>query len=139
MDYVIGIVLALVVSGSAAQVGFDRDRVFYPTLLLVIASYYVLFAVMSGSVHAVLVESLVMTAFAALAVVGFRSRLWIVAAALAGHGVFDAVHGYLVTNPGVPVWWPAFCLAYDVTAASAMVWLLRHRPALTQELWQTRT
>jgi hypothetical protein len=135
MDYAIGIVLALVVSGSAALVGFDRDRVFYPTLLLVIASYYVLFAVMSGSVHAVLVESLVMTAFAALAVVGFRSRLWIVAAALAGHGVFDAVHGYLVTNPGVPVWWPAFCLAYDVTAASAMVWLLRHRPALTQELW----
>jgi hypothetical protein len=139
MDYVIGIVLALVVSGCAALVGFDRDRVFYPTQLLVIASYYVLFAVMSGSGHAVLVESLVMTAFAALAVVGFKSTLWIVAAALAGHGVFDAVHGYLVTNPGVPVWWPAFCLAYDVTAAGAMVWLLKHRPALTQALWQARS
>jgi hypothetical protein len=57
-----------------------------------------------------------MIAFAALAVAGFKRKLWIVAAALAGHGVFDAVHGTLLTNPGVPVWWPAFCLAYDVTA-----------------------
>jgi hypothetical protein len=104
MDYAIGIGLALVVSGWAALVRFDRDRVFYPTVLVVIASYYVLFAVMSGSVHAILVESAVMTAFAAVAVLGFRRKLWIVATALAGHGVFDAVHGALVTNPGVPVW-----------------------------------
>jgi hypothetical protein len=107
MDYAVGIALALVVAGCAALVGFDRDRAFYPTLLVVIASYYVLFAVIGGSVFAVLVESAVMTAFAALAVLGFRGKLWIVAAALAGHGVFDAVHGSLVTNPGVPVWWPA--------------------------------
>jgi hypothetical protein len=139
MDYAIGIVLALVAGGSAALVGFDRDRAFYPTVLVVIASYYVLFAVISGSVHAVLVESAIMTVFAALAVLGFRSRLWIVAAALAGHAVFDVVHGFLVTNPGVPVWWPAFCLAYDLTAAIAMVWLLRHRPGLARELWQTGT
>jgi hypothetical protein len=81
----------------------------------------------------------VMTAFAALAVVGFKGKLWIVAAALAVHGVFDLVHGSLVTNPGVPVWWPAFCLAFDVTAAGAMTWVFRHRPALTKELWQTGT
>jgi hypothetical protein len=45
MDYAIGIGLALVVSGWAVLVGFDRDRVFYPMVLVVIASYYVLFAV----------------------------------------------------------------------------------------------
>jgi hypothetical protein len=139
MEYAIGIALALVVAGSAAVVGFDRDRAFYPTVLVVIASYYVLFAVMSGSLHAVLVESAITTAFAALAVLGFRNRLWIVAAGLAGHAVFDAVHGSLVTNPGVPAWWPAFCLAYDATAAGAMVWLLRHRPGSAKELWQTGT
>jgi hypothetical protein len=132
MEYVMGIALALVVSGLAALVGFDRDRAFYPTLLVVIASYYVLFAVMSSSAQPMLIESAGMTAFAALAALGFREKLWIVAAALAGHGVFDAVHGSLVTNPGVPVWWPPFCLAYDVTAAGAMVWLMRHRAALTK-------
>lgn len=139
MDYAVGIALALGVAGWAARVGLDRDRAFYPTVLVVIASYYVLFAVMSGSLHALLVESAVMTAFGALAVLGFKRKLWIVAAALAGHGVFDAAHGSLVTNPGVPVWWPAFCLGYDVTAAVAMVWLLRHRGASTKELWQTGT
>jgi hypothetical protein len=137
MDYAIGIGLALVVSVWAALVGFDRDRVFYPMVLVVIASYYVLFAVIGGSVRAMMIESGVMTAFAALAVLGSRSKLWIVAAGLAGHGVFDAVHGTLVTNPGVPVWWPAFCLAYDVTAASAMLWLLRRRRGLGKELRQT--
>jgi hypothetical protein len=32
------------VVGLAVMVGFDRERVFYPTVLIVIASYYVLFA-----------------------------------------------------------------------------------------------
>jgi hypothetical protein len=114
------LVLALVVSAFAAIAGFDRDRAFYPTVLTVIASYYVLFARMGGSVHALLFESVLRTVFLVFAVVGFRFSLWIVAAALAAHGVFDAVHGYLVTNPGVPTWWPPFCLGYDVTAAGAM-------------------
>jgi hypothetical protein len=139
MDYVIGVALALVVSAFATLAGFDRNRMFYPMLLVVIASYYVLSAVMSGSVHAILVESLMMTVFLALAVLGFRFSLWIVAGALAGHGLFDAIHGYLVVNPGVPAWWPAFCLAFDVTAAAVMVWLFRHRLPPTKEPWQTRT
>ncbi|HEX4935166.1 MAG TPA: hypothetical protein VFV33_18405, partial [Gemmatimonadaceae bacterium] len=61
----------------------------------------------------------------ALAVWGFKSSLWIVAAALAAHGIFDLVHGEAIANPGVPVWWPPFCLAYDVTAACYLAWLLR--------------
>ena len=48
MGYAIGIVLALCVSVFARVVGLDRDRAFYPTVLVVIASYYVLFAVMGG-------------------------------------------------------------------------------------------
>jgi hypothetical protein len=38
-----------------------------------------------------------------------------------------------------PVWCPAFCLAYDLTVAIMMVWLLRRRPGLARELWQTGT
>ena len=74
-------------------------------------------------------ESLVMAAFLAAAVAGFRLNLWIVATGLAAHGVFDFFHGHVVTNPGVPPWWPAFCLAYDVTAAGFLAWLsLRRQP-----------
>jgi hypothetical protein len=122
---VIGMVLSAGVAVFARVVGFDRDRAFYPTVMIVIAAYYVLFAVMSGSVQTVVIESVVMTLFAAAAVVGFKASAWIVVAALAGHGVFDAVHGYVIENAGVPAWWPAWCLAYDVGAAASLAWLLR--------------
>lgn len=125
LPFVLGIVLSAAVALFARSVGFDRDRAFYPTVMIVIASYYVLFAAMTGSIQTVIAETVVMLVFAAAAVVGFRSSTWIVVAALAGHGVFDAFHGYLVENPGVPPWWPAWCLAYDVGAAAGLAWLLR--------------
>jgi hypothetical protein len=128
MPYVSGIVLSLSVAWLARLVGFDRDRAFYPTVLMVIASYYVLFAAMSESVETVFLESLVMTGFLIAAVVGFKSSAWIVVGALAGHGVFDALHGYVLENSGVPVWWPAFCLAYDLGAAGGLAWLIKRRP-----------
>ena len=125
MPYAIGIVLSAGVAVFARSVGLDRDRAFYPTVMIVIASYYVLFAAMSGSVQTVVIESVVMTLFAAAAVAGFKSSAWIVVAALAGHGVFDAVHGYIIENAGMPAWWPAWCFAYDVGDAAGLAWLLR--------------
>ncbi len=125
LPYAAGLVLSMGVAVFARVVGLDRDRAFYPTVMIVIAAYYVLFAVMSGSVQTMVVESLVMTLFTAAAVVGFRWNTWIVVVALAGHGVFDAVHGHLIENTGVPAWWPAWCLAYDVGAAAGLAWLLR--------------
>jgi hypothetical protein len=127
MAYVIGILLALVVSVYATVLRLDRDRAFYPTVLIVIASYYVLFAVMFGSGRALVVESLVMGAFVLAASLGFRRSAWLVVAALAAHGVLDLFHGRLVANPGVPVWWPAFCLTYDLTAAAYLAWRLPRR------------
>ena len=53
MGYLIGLILALTVAGLAAVVGFDRKRVFYPTLLIVIASYDALFAVIGASYSAI--------------------------------------------------------------------------------------
>ena len=128
MPYVVGIVLSLSVAVFARRVGFDRDRAFYPTVLIVIASTYILFAAMSGSVRTVLLESTVMTAFTVAAVAGYKSSAWIVVAGLAGHGVFDALHGYVLENAGVPLWWPAFCLAYDLGAAAGLAWILTRRP-----------
>ena len=124
MEYAIGIALALIVSGFARATGLDRDRALYPTMAIVIASYYELFAVMGHSTHALVVESIAMTAFVVVAVLGFKFSLWLVVACLAAHGVFDMFHGLVVTNPGVPRWWPAFCLTYDIGAAGFLAWLL---------------
>jgi len=128
LPFTVGIVLSLVVALFARGVGLDRDRAFYPTVLIVVGSYYVLFAVMSGSMHALLIESIVMAAFLAAAVIGFKTSPWIVIAGLAAHGVLDSFHGAVINNPGVPSWWPAWCMAYDVGAAGAVVLLSKALP-----------
>ena len=124
MAFLIGIVMALGVGASATFLGLDRDRAFDPTVLIVIASYYALFAVMGGSMEALLVESIVIIGFLLASAAGFKSSLWLVVAGLIAHGVFDFVHGHIISNPGVPTWWPSFCLAYDVGAGLYLAWLL---------------
>jgi len=124
MSIVIGVVLALVIGLMATLVGFDRERAFYATVLLVVASYYALFAVVGESMRSLIVESGVMVAFVGLAIIGFRTTLWLVVVGLLAHGIFDAIHGMLISNPGVPNWWPAFCGAYDVVAAAYLAVLI---------------
>ena len=113
MEYLIGGLLALALAGLATVVGLDRGPAFYPTVLIVIATYYVLFAVMGASGRILGMEIAVATGFSFLAIVGFKKNLWLVAAALAGHGIFDFVHHLVIENPGVPHWWPGFCLTFD--------------------------
>jgi len=124
MAYFVGIVLGAAVCGLAMMAGFDRDRAFYPTLTIVIASYYGLFAVMGGSTRALLQESIAITVFLLIAIVGFKRNLWLIVVALAAHGMFDFIHGNVIADPGVPAWWPAFCLSYDVVTAAFLVVLL---------------
>lgn len=80
----------------------DRDRAFYSTILIAVALCYGLFAVL-----------------------GFRRNPWIVAVGLTAHGVMDPFHGMLITNPGVPPWWPPFCSSFDVVAGVCLAWLLQ--------------
>jgi hypothetical protein len=86
-------------------------------MLIVVATYYVLFAVIDGSHEVLLSEIALAAVFIVVAVVGFKRNLWLVAGALAAHGVLDFFHHTLVHNTGVPRGWPGFCLAFDLTAA----------------------
>lgn len=125
MALLIGVVLAAGAALLARTTGLDRDRAFYPTVMIVIALLYVLYAAIGESMHALALESLVGSIFIILAVVGFKSSLWAVVVALAAHGIFDLTHGHFFANPGVPRWWPEFCLAYDVAAAVILAWLIQ--------------
>jgi hypothetical protein len=127
MEYLIGVVLAAAVCAFAMLAGFDRDRVFYPTVLIVIATYYILFAAMGSSTPALTIETLVAGAFLILSVAGFKKNLWLVVAGLAVHGVFDFFHHLVIQNPGVPVWWPGFCLSFDVLTGGFLAALLTRR------------
>lgn len=125
MPLLIGVVLALAVGVFATALRLDRDRAFYPTVTIVIGFLYSLFAAMGASAHILVLEALAGSVFLLAAAYGFKSSLWVVAAALVGHGLFDLVHGSVIPDPGVPVWWPEFCSAYDVTAGIYLAWLLR--------------
>lgn len=128
---VIGVVLSLAVGCFATMIRLDRDRAFFPTVLIIVASYYVLFAVIGGTSPTIIAESAVAGAFLFAATWGFKRNLWLVVAALAAHGVFDGLHGMVIANPGVPVWWPPFCLSYDLTAAAFLAWALHRNPRMS--------
>lgn len=86
VPYAVGSILAVLTALFLRIVGFDRDRAVYPTLLIVIASYYVLFAVIGGAGSALSIELVALIVFTLVAVVGFRTSLWWIVGALAGHG-----------------------------------------------------
>src|SRR5690349_22577280 len=99
MEYLIGLLLAVIVVVFSALAGLDRERSFYVTTLIVVASYYALFAVMGGSRHTLMIEILAASVFCAFAAFGFKGNLWLVAAALIGHGVFDFVRRGFIETP----------------------------------------
>ena len=125
MPWIVGISLAAAVSLFARLVGFDREKGFYPFVLIIVGSLYVLFATMAGSGSEILVEAIIGAVFVALAVIGFRLSLWFIVAGLALHGLFDFVRGDVLPGTGVPSFWPAFCGSYDVVAAAILAALVR--------------
>lgn len=125
MALVIGVTLALAVGVFARWVGLDRERAFYPTVAIVVASYYVLFASMAELPAVLTIEILIGLGFVSVAVLGFTKSRWFAVVALGAHGLFDLFHPHAFSNPGVPSWWPNFCMAYDVAAAAYLAWQLR--------------
>ena len=135
MEYLIGVVLAAATCVFFGMlVGFDRERLFYPMMLPPIATYYILFAAMASSTPALISESLAACIFLMAAVVGFKKNLWLVVGGIAGHGVFDFFHHLVIQNPGVPVWWPGFCMSFDVVAGGFFAVLLARRSGFERAL-----
>jgi hypothetical protein len=135
MEYLVGITLALFFCAAAAGLGMDRERAFYPAVIIAVASYYLAFAVVDGRHEVMLSELAIAAVFIAAAVAGFKRSPWIAVVALAGHGVMDAFHHDVVHNAGVPQVWPGFCMTFDVTAAAfvALVMLARARGERVQQ------
>ena len=82
MEYIIGLILATAVAGFATVVGLARERSFYTTVLIVVGSYYVLFAAMGASRSTLIVECLVAGLFLLFGVLGFKKSLWFVVVGL---------------------------------------------------------
>lgn len=120
MGIQIGIVLALFTWGLGRWAAFDRDRAFYPTVLITIATYDVLFAVMGGTSTALVIESVFATLMVAISAIGLRVSPWIIVGGFALHGVADGIHDAFSPDAGIPAWWPGFCAAYDLAIAALL-------------------
>ncbi|MDC1174178.1 hypothetical protein OAT67_02210 [Bacteriovoracaceae bacterium] len=104
----------------------EEDKSFYPVLLIVIATYYILFGVMSRSTSTVLIESSIALVFIVLGLLGIYRPL-ITAMGMIGHGVFDLLHDLALKNPSVPHWWPVFCAVVDLVLGLWIFYSLKNR------------
>jgi hypothetical protein len=131
MEYLIGLGLSVAVAALALVVGLARERAFYPTVMIVIAAYYVLFSAMAASTRILILEITFASIFLVLAIVGYKKNLWLVALAIVGHGIFDLAHPFLFADPGVPRWWPGFCSIFDVVLGGVLIVQLMRRVSRT--------
>lgn len=121
-----GLLCAVAIAFAGRLSGFDKDRSFYPTVLIVIASYYLLFAVMAN--EAIIAESLGLALFSGIALIGALKAPWLVGLGIVAHGLFDISHAHIIDNRGVPLWWPSFCAAVDLLLGLWVIFICR-RPA----------
>lgn len=122
---VIGVLSAVGIAALARFTRFDQDRSFYPTVLVVIAAYYILFAVMGGSPQALAWELVAAVAFSTVAIMGALHLPLLVGVGIVAHGLFDFVHFTLIQDAGVPDWWPGFCGSLDVVLGLWVIGLSR--------------
>ena len=129
MEYIVGIfaAVALVIFGRVS--GFEKDRSFYPTILIVIGLLYVLFATLDGRLWVVLLESVFALVFICAALAGYWKGCLIVAAGIAAHGVFDFVHYLFIEDRGVLIWWPGFCGTVDVLLGALVAFFICRKPS----------
>jgi hypothetical protein len=127
MPIFVGLLLAVGVAALGKFTRFDEDRSFYPTVLIIIASYYVLFAVLDGSSHVLVWDLVIAVAFSIVAITGALFFPILVGIGIVAHGLFDVVRDGFIDNSGVPGWWPSFCGSIDVLLGLWVIVLTRSR------------
>lgn len=119
-----GIGLGAVTLAVAKAIRMTRARSFFPTALVVISSFYLIFAFAEGTLSDFIINLLVAVVFTGLALLGHRLSLWFVVLGLLAHGLFDFAYDVQGGSPA-PDWWGAFCLAYDLVFAVGLTEVLR--------------
>jgi hypothetical protein len=108
------------------------ERWLYSWGLLVLPGLYALFGLRAGEQAVGLKEVIYgvpwIIAGLVFAFVGVRQSAVVVGVFWLLHGLYDLVHGQLITNIGVPGWYPMFCFVVDAVVGSYLLWLSRRVP-----------
>jgi hypothetical protein len=108
------------------------ERWLYSLGLLTLPGLYAFFALQAGE-QAVSVREMIyglpyVVAGLAFAFVSVRQSAVVVGVLWLLHGLYDLVHSQLITNTGVPGWYPVWCFAVDAVIGSYLLWLSRRVP-----------
>ncbi len=108
------------------------ERWLYALGLLTLPGLYAFFALQAGE-PAVGVKEMIygapyVVAGLVFAFVSVRQSAVVVGAFWLLHGLYDLVHSQLITNTGVPVWYPVFCFVVDAVVGTYLLWLSRRVP-----------
>jgi hypothetical protein len=108
------------------------QRWLYSLGLLVLPGLYAFFALRAGEPAVGVKEMLYGIPFVVaglvFASVSIRRSAVVVGAFWMLHGLYDLVHGQLITNAGVPAWYPVWCCSVDVVVGAYLLWLSRRIP-----------
>jgi len=108
------------------------ERWLYSLGLLALPGLYAFFALRAGE-QAVGVKEMIygipfVVAGLVFASVSVRRSAVVVGAFWLLHGLYDLVHSRLITNAGVPGWYPVFCFVVDAVVGAYLLWLSRRVP-----------
>ena len=108
------------------------ERWLYSLGLLTLPSLYALFALQAGEQAVGIMEMIYGVPFVVaglvFALVSVRQSAVVVGVLWLLHGLYDLAHSQLITNVGVPAWYPIFCFVVDAVIGSYLLWLSRLLP-----------
>ena len=108
------------------------ERWLYSLGLLTLPSLYALFALQAGEQAVGIMEMIYGVPFVVaglvFAFVSVRQSAVVVGVLWLLHGLYDLAHSQLITNVGVPAWYPVFCFVVDAVVGSYLLWLSRRVP-----------
>lgn len=123
---------ALIGAGLAAgtiwvflRAGILAERSGMAVMLAAIAMFYPVFAASAGDWTSFAVHVVIFGGFAALALYGFATGMYLIAGGLLAHGLFDL--GLMILGAPGPLWWPAFCAGFDVVLGGGLIRLIQLR------------
>ena len=101
----------------------------YSLGLLTLPTLYASFALRAGEQAVAVKEMIYGIPFVLggliFAMVNVRYSAVMVGALWILHGLYDLTHSQLITNSGVPDWYPVWCFSVDVVIGAYLLWLSR--------------
>jgi uncharacterized membrane protein YeaQ/YmgE (transglycosylase-associated protein family) len=123
------IIVGIVGAGVTAWIGWSPwipDPLAYHSVwLAAIGAIYLGFAFADGRLSILLIEMTVATGFIVLAFLGLWQAPLFITVGLVLHGLWDLAHRPRGVTTRLPVWYPAFCAAFDFVFAGVFFVLAR--------------